>query len=457
MPYQSTDPLTVQLFFDLWEKSGSVTEAARQLGLSRWTCYSWIRRKDLPRRVRAGHPGKHRYLQLRAQGVSRRRAAAEVGIHPDTAGGWDRGDRTVQIGGRRVRLTKDQADQVPMRSRPVPAPVPDIHPRYLSLLEREQIADLRRLGRSIRQIAVELGRAASTISREIRRNTDRHGRYLPHAAHRAAAARRPRPKVAKLLTHPGLAAWIQVKLRLRWSPQQIAARLRCEFPDQAEQRVCHETIYQALYLQARGGLRREVATALRSGRTRRKPQRDPAARRPRFTDPMIMISERPAEVADRAVPGHWEGDLIIGADGASAIATLVERATRYLMLVHLPDGDRTAEAVRDQLIPTVTSLPAHLRRSLTWDQGSEMAAHRSFSIATDMPVYFCDPASPWQRGSNENTNGLLRQYFPKGTDLSVHTPQQLASVAAELNGRPRQTLDWRTPAEALRDLLDHAA
>jgi IS30 family transposase len=457
VPYQSTDPLTVQLFFASLEKTGNVAESARQLGLSKWTCYAWIRRKDLHPTRRAAHPGRKRYLQLRAQGMPRRQAAAEVGIGFTAAYEWDRGIRRVQIEGRRVRLSGDQADQHPVRSRPIPAPVPDIDSRYLSLLEREQVADLRRDGRSIRQIAAELGRPASTISRELRRNCDEHGRYLPHAAHRAAARRRPRPKTAKLVANRQLAGWIQDKLTLRWSPQQIAARLRCDFPDQPEMRVCPETIYQALYLQARGGLRREIATALRTGRTRRKPQRDPAARRPRFADSMLMISDRPAEVADRAIPGHWEGDLIIGADGASAIGTLVERTTRYLLLVHLPDGDRTAETVRDQLIPTITTLPSHLRRSLTWDQGSEMAAHRTFSIATDMPVYFCDPASPWQRGSNENTNGLLRQYFPKGTDLSVHTPDDLINVAIELNGRPRETLDWRTPAEALRDLLDQAA
>jgi transposase, IS30 family len=457
MPHPSTDPLTVQLFFDLWAKTGNVAQAAGHLGLSKWTCYSWIRRKDQPRTPRAEHPGKQPYLQLRKQGTPRRQAAVEVGIGLTTAGEWDLGTRRVQIEGRRVRLSPDQADQIPVRSRPLPAPVPDTNPRFLSLLEREQIADLGRAGHSIRAIADLLGRAPSTISRELRRNRDEHGRYLPHAAHRTAAGRRARPKRAKLVANRRLAVWIQRKLKRRWSPQQIAARLRCEFPDQPEMRVCHETIYQALYLQARGGLHREVATALRSGRARRKPQHDPAARRPRFADPMLMISDRPAEVADRAVPGHWEGDLIIGADGASAMGTLVERSTRYVLLVHLPDGDRSAEAVRDQLIPTMTTLPDHLRRSLTWDQGSEMAAHRTFSLATDMPVYFCDPASPWQRGSNENTNGLLRQYFPKGTDLSVHSRDHLAAVAAELNGRPRQTLNWRTPAEALRDLLDRAA
>jgi len=216
--------------------------------------------------------------------------------------------------------------------------------------------------------------------------------------------------------------------------------------------VSHETIYQALYFQARGGLKREVAQALRSGRTRRKPHRSTDQRSHRFVDPMIMISERPAEVADRAVPGHWEGDLIMGAGNKTAIATLVERATRYTMLVHLPHGHH-AEAVRDGLISTIATLPTHLRGSLTWDQGAEMARHKQFSMATDMAVYFCDPASPWQRGTNENTNGLLRQYFPKGTDLSVHGPEDLEHVSQQLNGRPRKTLDWDTPAERLRDLL----
>src|SRR3954453_15142238 len=322
-------------------------------------------------------------------------------------------------------------------------------------LKRELIADLRAAGASIRAVAAVLGRPASTVSRELARNTDPDdpdGAYRPYAAHCAAATRRARPKPAKLAVNTALAGYVQKKLDQRWSPEQICHALRVDHPDEAEMRVCPETIYQALYVQARGGLRREVATALRTGRTRRKPRRAPAARTPRFTDPMVMISDRPAEVADRAVPGHWEGDLIIGADGASAIGTLVERATRYVMLVHLPAG-RTAEAVRDQLVATMTTLPEHLRGSLTWDQGAEMAAHPSFSVATDMPVYFCDPASPWQRGSNENTNGLLRQYFPKGTDLSVHGPADLEHVAQQLNGRPRKTLGWETPAQRLRALL----
>ncbi|MFL1382159.1 IS30 family transposase, partial [Nocardiopsis protaetiae] len=257
---------------------------------------------------------------------------------------------------------------------------------------------------------------------------------------------------SKLDLNPVLRARVQDLLQERWSPEQISRRLKRDFPDRPEWHVAHETIYQALYVQGRGELRRELAGALRSGRARRVPRRQARQRRPRFTDPMVMISERPAEVEDRAVPGHWEGDLILGKDSASAIGTLVERSTRYVMLVHLPHG-RGAEPVRDALAATVQRLPAHLVRSLTWDQGSEMATHRRFTTATDIPVYFCDPASPWQRGSNENTNGLLRQYFPKGTDLSVHDRQHLEAVAAQLNGRPRKTLGWDTPAERLDKLL----
>jgi IS30 family transposase len=245
-------------------------------------------------------------------------------------------------------------------------------------------------------------------------------------------------------------------LARRCSPEQISRRLRRDHPGRPELHVTHETIYQALYVQGRGELRRELARALRTGRAVRKPRRRDDQRQSRFPHPMVMISQRPAEADDRAVPGHWEGDLILGAGCQSAIGTLVERTTRYVLLVHL-GRSHTADRVRDALAATITTLPAHLRRSLTWDQGREMSSHAAFTIATGVPVYFCDPHSPWQRGSNENTNGLLRQYFPKGTNLAVHTPADLAAVAAELNGRPRKTLDWDTPAERLAKLLSQTS
>ncbi|MFD9637193.1 IS30 family transposase, partial [Streptomyces violascens] len=335
-----------------------------------------------------------------------------------------------------------------------PAPT-EVRSRYLSERERIHIADRLREKASIRAIAAELRRSPSTISREVRRNrtdgTRKQWHYRPFAAQARADGRRPRPKPRKIEQNPELRDFVQDHLDKRWSPEQICQALRTHFPDRPELHVVHETVYQALYVQGRGSLRRELARALRTGRVRRKPHRQAQQRQKRFSHPMVMISERPAEAADRAVPGHWEGDLIVGKDNGSAIGTLVERSTRYLMLVHLPSG-RGAEDVRDALQTTVQTLPPHLKRSLTWDQGSEMAAH-SFTVATDIPVYFCDPASPWQRGSNENTNGLLRQYFPKGTDLSVHSREHLTAVAAELNSRPRKTLGWETPAERLSTLL----
>jgi IS30 family transposase len=444
-------------FFASFDRTGSVTDSARELGLDRGTCANWARAAGLRSNGhRAGHPRRAEYDLLRQAGASRRAAATAVGVNVRTAQDWDKGIRKsggsrLYPDGRRIDYTRGVITQQPVP----PSLEAQLHPRFLTLTEREQIADLRAAGASMRAVAAVLGRPASTISRELARNTDQQqpdGVYRPYAAHRAAAGRRARPKPAKLTLNAPLADYVQEKLDQRWSPEQICHALLVDYPDDREMRVCPETIYQALYVQARGGLRREVAAALRTGRTRRKPHRDPAARTPRFIDPMVMISERSAEVEDRAVPGHWEGDLIIGVDGASAIGTLVERATRYVMLVHLPHG-RTAEAVRDQLVATIATLPEHLRGSLTWDQGAEMAAHKSFTVATDMPVYFCDPASPWQRGSNENTNGLLRQYFPKGTDLSMHGPADLEHVGQQLNGRPRKTLGWETPAQRLRALL----
>jgi IS30 family transposase len=329
--------------------------------------------------------------------------------------------------------------------------------RYLAEDDRIHIADRLREGAGIRQIAAELGRAPSTVSREVRRNAHpASGSCRPYAAQRRAEDRRPRPKPSKTGTCPELRDCIAARLGKKWSPGQIAVMLRKDFRDRPEMHVAHETIYQALYVQGRGELRRELARSLRTRRARRVPRRRADARQPRFTEPMVMISDRPAEAEDRAVPGRWEGDLIIGKDGASAIGTLVERSTRYTMLVHLP-RDHTAETVRDALVATVSTLPAHLARSLTWDQGSEMAAHGEFTIATGIPVCFCDPHSPWQRGSNENTNGLLRQYFPKGTSLATHSTSHLAAAATELNGRPRKTPGWETPAERLAKLLTEAS
>jgi IS30 family transposase len=262
-------------------------------------------------------------------------------------------------------------------------------------------------------------------------------------------ARRPKP--AKLAVNGELREWVQARLELRWSPEQVSAALKREFPGRAEMRVSAETIYQSIYVQGRGALRRELAARLRTGRALRKPRRAGQERRGRIPG-MVSISERPAEAADRAVPGHWEGDLIEGAGGKSQIGTLVERSTRFTMLVPLPGG-KTAPAVAAALVPVIAGLPGALRRSLAWDQGAEMAAHRKIAVAADCEVYFCDPHSPWQRGSNENTNGLLRQYFPKGT-VMPSDPQRLQAVADELNGRPRKTLGWRTPAEAMAELLD---
>jgi IS30 family transposase len=349
--------------------------------------------------------------------------------------------------------------------------------RYLSLAERELLDEYwSHTDLSQAEIARRLGRHPATISRELRRNpaprqlpalpdgqrrrpgptgahTPRHQRLRYRASHAQAQAdtRARRPKPGKLTDRPQLRAAVQAGLNARWSPQQIARRLRRDHPDRPELQVSHETIYQALYVQGRGELRRELTRCLRTGRALRRPLRRPAERRGRIPD-MVMISARPAEAADRAVPGHWEGDLILGRNGTSAIGTLVERATRFVLLLHLP-ARHDALTVRDAMITTMHGLPAALRRSLTWDQGAELARHAEITDALDLPVYFCDPHSPWQRGSNENTNGLLRQYFPKGTDLSVHTATDLAAVATELNDRPRETLGWDSPAEALTRLL----
>jgi transposase, IS30 family len=385
------------------------------------------------------------YFQLMRQGYTNKAACRIVGIDERTGSKWRYGRHANRS---EKALPPDRRVAAFSRSDAVG------HSRYLGEDDRILIADRRREGAAIRQIARELGRAPSTISRELARNAHPvSGEYRPHAAQRRADDRRPRPKTSKIAANPELRAFIQQRLTRKWSPEQICQALREDFPDNAEMHVVHETIYQSLYVQGRGQLRREIARALRTGRAIRKPRAQADRRRNRAIKDMVNVSERPAEAADRAVPGHWEGDLIIGKAGQSAIGTLVERATRYVMLVHLP-GRHDAETVRDALIATAQGLPAHLKRSLTWDQGSEMAEHKAFTLATDLPVFFCDPGSPWQRGSNENTNGLLRQYFPKGTDLAVHSVEHLDAVAAELNSRPRKTLGWKTPAERLAKLLN---
>jgi IS30 family transposase len=334
----------------------------------------------------------------------------------------------------------------------------------LSVVEREEIAVGLARSESMRSIAVRLGRAPSTVSREVgHSNHALAGSGHPGLAYRAVRAdresadRRPRPRRSRLGCDGLLRAEVLARLRTRHSPWQIAVRLREDFPDDRGMWVSHETIYQAIYLQARGNLRAELTrqVALRSGRAARHTRRA-AAGAIRSGRPWLglNVSQRPAEADDRAVPGHWEGDLVIGRNGSSAIATLVERATRYVILVALPDS-RVSEHVIAQLVAKMGTLPETLRRSLTWDQGTEMAQHAAFTLATDCPMFFCDPHSPWQRGTNENTNGLLRQYYPKGVfDFRTATQADLDATADELNGRPRQTLNWRTPTEKLTAFLD---
>jgi IS30 family transposase len=321
--------------------------------------------------------------------------------------------------------------------------------RRLSIEDRVEIKIGLEADLSLRAIARRIGRDPATVCREVSANGGR-ARYAPVKAHRCAYENARRPKVTKLASNPALCARVVADLELLWSPQQIARQLKDEFGDGHSMRISHETIYKTIYVQGRGELRRELARCLRTGRAKRVP-RGRIEKRGRIPD-MVMISERPPEVEDRAVPGHWEGDLLMGKDGKSAIGTLVERSTRFVMLFPLPKG-RTAEHVRQAMTETIQTLPEALRRTLTWDQGREMAQHVRFSIDTGVEVYFCDPHSPWQRGSNENTNGLLRQYFPKGRGLSRVTRAELQAAADGLNGRPRETLGWKKPAEKLAEIV----
>ena len=324
-------------------------------------------------------------------------------------------------------------------------------PGRLSFADREEISRGLAAGRSLRAIAAGLGRAPSTISREVTAHGGRR-RYRAAPADQQAWSRAKRPKPCKLATHPALSAIVGEKLKQRWSPQQIAGWLKTIYPDDPEMQVSHETIYRTLFVQSRGALRKELTAHLRTGRVIRRPQgtRLPDGRGGR--PGILNISERPAEADDRAVPGHWEGDLVFG-KRMSPVATLVERSTRFVMLVELPGGHHKADVVADALAAAIGRLPSQLARSLTWDQGHEMAQHARFTAATGMEVYFCDPRSPWQRGSNENTNGLLRQYLPRSLDFRTLTQADFDAIAAELNGRPRQTLGFKTPSQALAEVL----
>ena len=452
---------------------------------------SVVKRREAVRVMRGqlwspGRPSKARredrvrFWEAIAGGVSSEDAAAGAGVSPAVGSRWFR-----------------QAGGMP------PISLGSVSGRYLSFTEREEIAIFCAQGVGVREIGRRLGRCASTISRELRRNAATRSRGVVYRATTAqwhAERRASRPKVAKLAANDELREYVQDRLggqiarpdgelvpgpqvrwtgrrhgrradrrwATSWSPEQISRRLRIDFPDNESMRISHEAIYQALYVQGRGALKRELVACLRTGRALRVPRARTRQRRRTFVSPEIMISQRPAEADDRAVPGHWEGDLIIGLR-SSAIGTLVERTTRFTMLLHLPPmpghgkqqrvhngpplAGHGAQAVRDAIAASIITLPQQLRKSLTWDQGVEMAQHAQLRTEANLDIYFCDPQSPWQRGTNENTNGLLRQYFPKGTDLHRHSRNDLDAVAAALNSRPRKTLGWRTPAEALNEYL----
>ena len=504
--------LRAELVLDAWKwrlanagrKTSSITatraaradSTGRRNTTGRNVAMAGRRRSDRALRDKLRSPGRPgmarredrlRFWALIAAGLSSEDAAIGAGVSPPVGTRWFR-----EAGGM-------PSSTFAPSSKPLSG-------RYLAFAEREEIALALAQDFGVREIARRLGRAASTVSRELRRNAATRSGGLEYRAstaqwHAERSARRP--KRAKLAINAALRAYVQDRLAgqvvaqdgaavrgpivpwkgrrhgprqkrrwgMAWSPEQIAQRLRHDFPGDETMQISHEAIYQALYVQGRGGLRRELTACLRTGRALRVPRARARGRGKAFISPEVMISERPAEADDRAVPGHWEGDLILGVQ-SSAIGTLVERTTRFTMLLHLPPMDghgpgarvkngpalagHGAGAVRDAITRTITTLPEQLRRSLTWDQGAELSQHAQLRIETGVQIYFCDPHSPWQRGTNENTNGLLRQYFPKGTDLSMHSVDALAAVAATLNGRPRKTLGWRTPAEALDELMKSA-
>jgi transposase, IS30 family len=403
------------------------------------------------RRVKKG-PGRRpqsakrqRFMELRARGWSVSAAGREVGVSRTSANNWARGYKTYRRG--------EAIGFVPALDR---LAVRQISDRYLSEEERVDIADLRRSGLSVRKIATKLRRAPSTVSRELRRNSRSDGTYRPFEAHRWAVQRRARCHRRRIDKNPGLCEVIAELLAQRWSPQQIARHLRRKYLDDRSMWLCPESIYQAVYQSPSRLIRPPKVTSphrgpLRTGRTHRRAHQRPGRRRPRFAQPMLSIHQRPFDPADRSQPGHWEGDFMVGKNQRSAIGTLVERQTRLIRLIHLPARD--ADALRIAITNTMSDLPVTLIRSITWDQGIEMARHIDITADLGVPVYFCDPRSPWQRGSNENANGLLRQYFPKSTALNAYTAEHLQAVEDEINNRPRSVLGDRSPAELFTALL----
>ncbi|WP_228823345.1 IS30 family transposase [Nocardia blacklockiae] len=384
---------------------------------------------------------RQQFFGLLARGWTTAAARREVGISRSTSRNWRNGYKLYRKDGTVSRFVPP-LDPVACRV---------ISARFLSEDERIEIADRRRAGETIRAIAAALGRAPSTVSRELRRNTREGGQYRPFEAHRRAVMRRSRPRPTRLAADPELLVFVRDLLQKRWSPAQISRRLRARFPGHRERHLAAESIYREIYRPHSLLVRRAQPSPLRTGRDHRRAQVRLDRRRRRYIEPMLSIKHRPFPPADRSEPGHWEGDLITGRSNRSAIGTLVERHSRYVKLIHMPRLD--AAALHDGLIETLHQLPTDLRKSITWDQGWEMARHAEISAALGSAIYFCDPGKPWQRGSNENTNGLLRQYFPKATDLARHTSAVLARVENELNHRPRAVLNDRTPAEIFGSLL----
>lgn len=440
----------------------TATGAGRELGVPVSTVADWCRaagvalHRGRPMRGRGSTPTAEvagRAIGLVRSGETFGRSAAAVGVDPSTVSRWC---RAAGVGPPR----RPAREEVAMGELAAGRPARTSPRSRLTLQDRAAIQEGLRAGRSLRSIAADLGFSHTTVSREVRRAAD-GGRYDFRAAQRRAEREAGRARPAKLDSDAVLRAYVLVGLGKAWSPRQIAERMRADFPDNGAMRISHETIYQALYVQGRGALRHELACerALRSGRTARRPRSGLPRKAGRSWVEGCEISLRPAEAADRAVPGHWEGDLVVGGDGRSCLVTLVERTTRYLEMRRLEAHD--TRTVVDLLKGMVADVPEGVRRALvstlTWDQGVEMAAHADFTEATGFRVYFCDPHSPWQRGTNENTNGLIRQFFPKGTEFADVSDEEVARAQDLLNGRPRETLGWKTPAEAVAEVLSKAS